>query len=112
MGTLFQDLRIALRGLKKSLTFTFIVTLSIGLAIGANTTIFTWMENLILNPFPLVADADRLVALNTTNPDGGASGAPPISGRNILTGARRPLHLKEWLFIVRCASISEIMTSK
>src|SRR5262245_59593680 len=79
METLFQDLRVALRGLKKSLTFTFIVTLSIGLAIGANTTIFTWMENLILNPFPLVADADRLVALNTTNPDGGASGAPPIS---------------------------------
>src|SRR5215475_14019166 len=79
MGTLVQDLRITLRGLKKGVTFTFIITLSIGLAIGANTTIFTWMESLILNPYPLVADADRLVALNTTNPDGGASGAPPIS---------------------------------
>ena len=79
MGTLVQDLRITLRGLKKSVTFTIIVVLSIGLAIGANTTVFTWMESLILNPYPLVADADRLVALNTTNPDGGASGAPPIS---------------------------------
>jgi len=79
MGSLVQDLRITLRGMKKSVTFTFIVVLSIGLAIGANTTIFTWMESLILNPYPLVVDTDRLVALNTTNPDGGASGAPPIS---------------------------------
>src|SRR5262245_35372947 len=79
MGTLFQNLRITLRGLKKSVAFTLIVVLSIGLAIGANTTIFTWMESLILNPYPLVEDADRLVALNTTNHDGGASGAPPIS---------------------------------
>ena len=79
MGTLVQDLRITLRGMKKSMSFTFIVVLSIGLAIGANTTVFTWMESLILNPYPLVADADRLVALNTTNADGGASGAPPIS---------------------------------
>ncbi|MCI0389783.1 MAG: ABC transporter permease [Acidobacteria bacterium] len=79
MGTLLQDLRVTLRGLKKSRAFSFIVVLSIALAIGANTTIFTWMESLILNPYPLVADADRLVALNTTNPAGGGGGAPPIS---------------------------------
>src|SRR5262245_54409294 len=79
MGTLLQDLRITFRGLKKSPVFTFIVMLSIALAIGANTTVFTWMERLILNPYPLVADADRLVVLNTTNLESGAGSAPPIS---------------------------------
>ncbi len=79
MGTISQDARFALRGLRKNRGMAFVIALSIGLAIGANTTIFTWMESLIFNPYPLVADADRLVALNTANADGSASGEPPIS---------------------------------
>src|SRR5262249_54254469 len=79
MQTLWQDLRFALRGLRKNKGMTCVIALSIGLALGANTTIFTWMEGLILNPYPHIASADRLVALNTANADGSASGEPPIS---------------------------------
>jgi predicted permease len=79
MSALLQDLRFALRGLKKNRGLTCVIALSIGLALGANTTIFTWMEGLILNPYPHIAGADRLVALNTANADGSASGEPPIS---------------------------------
>jgi len=68
-----------MRGLRKNRGLTCVIALSIGLALGANTTIFTWMEGLILNPYPHIAGADRLVALNTANADGSASGEPPIS---------------------------------
>ncbi len=79
MQAFWQDLRYGLRGLRKSKGLAFVIALSIGLAIGANTTIFTWLESLILNPWPHIAEADRLVALNTANADGSASGEPPIS---------------------------------
>jgi predicted permease len=79
MSDLLQDLRFAVRGLRKNKGLTCVIALSIGLALGANTTIFTWMEGLILNPYPHIAGADRLVALNTANADGSSSGEPPIS---------------------------------
>lgn len=79
MNTLLQDIRFALRGLRKNKGLACVIALSIGLAIGVNTTIFTWMESLLLNPYPLVADADRLVGLNTTRPDGSVSGMSPMS---------------------------------
>jgi predicted permease len=65
--------------LMKYLAVSLIVVLSIGLGVGANTMVYTWMESLILNPYPAVTDADRLVGLNTVNADGSASGAPPMS---------------------------------
>jgi predicted permease len=79
MQTLLQDLRYGARMLLKYPIVSLVVALSIGLGVGANTMVYTWMESLILNPYPAVADADRLVGLNTRNSDGGASGAPPLS---------------------------------
>jgi len=79
MNTLLQDLRFALRGLRKNKGLACVIALSIGLALGANTTIFTWLESLVLNPYPHIAGADRLVALNTANADGSSVGEPPIS---------------------------------
>src|SRR5262245_17217749 len=79
MNSLLQYLRFAMRGLRKNRGLTCVIALSIGLALGANTMIFTWMEGLILKPYPHIAGADRLVALNTANADGSASGEPPIS---------------------------------
>ena len=79
METLWQDLRFALRSIRKNPGFTAVVVLSIGLAVGVNTTVFTWMDSLILNPYPVIRDADQLLALNTANTDGAGSGEPPIS---------------------------------
>ena len=79
MQILWQDLRYARRMLSKHPIVALVIVLSMGLGVGVNTTVFTWMEGLILNPYPAVAEADRLVGLNTANPDGSASGAAPIS---------------------------------
>ncbi|MGH9842155.1 MAG: ABC transporter permease, partial [Blastocatellia bacterium] len=79
MQTLWQDLRYGARMLVKYPAVSLVVALSIGLGVGANTMVYTWMESLILNPFPAVEDADRLVGLNTTNPDGSAGNYPPMS---------------------------------
>jgi len=79
MQTLLQDVRFALRGLRKNKGLACVIALSIGLALGANTTVFTWLESLVLNPYPHIAGADRLVALNTANADGSSVGEPPIS---------------------------------
>ena len=71
MGTFFQDLRYGLRALRKQPLLTVVAVLSLGLAIGANTTVFTWLQTFVLNPLPAVQGYDRLVAVNTRAPGGG-----------------------------------------
>ncbi|HET9533277.1 MAG TPA: ABC transporter permease [Blastocatellia bacterium] len=79
MANLLQDIRFSLRGYRKNPVFALVMITSIGLAIGVNTTVYTWMESLIFNPYPVVKDADRLVAINTANQDGSGAGSLPIS---------------------------------
>ena len=57
-----QDLGYALRTLSKSPAFTAVAVLSLGLGIGANTAIFTFVNAALLKPLPY-PQADRIVAL-------------------------------------------------
>jgi len=63
MGTLWQDARYGLRMLRKSPVFTVVVTLSLAVGIGANTVVFTWIQAMLLDAMPGVADRSRLVAV-------------------------------------------------
>jgi predicted permease len=65
------DLRLALRTLIKAPGFTAVAVGSLGLGIGAVTTIYTWTDRFLINPLPLVPDASRLIYLQTRAVGGG-----------------------------------------
>jgi putative ABC transport system permease protein len=66
MERLFQDLRYAWRLLWKQPGFTAVAAASLALGIGANTTIFSLVDALLLRPLPVTAPA-TLVSIFTTD---------------------------------------------
>jgi predicted permease len=70
MINVLQDVRYALRTLRKRPTFAVVAVFTIAIGIGANTTIFSWLRSLVLNPFPGAAEPERIVAIENSAPDG------------------------------------------
>src|SRR5512134_3893113 len=62
MSTLLSDLRYAARGLRRSPLFSIVAILSLALGIGANTAIFTLIDQVLLRKLP-VTRPDELVML-------------------------------------------------
>ena len=67
MINLLQDLRFGLRMLAKNPGFTAVAVLSLALGIGANSTVFSIVDNLFIRPWP-VEDPAALVAVRATVP--------------------------------------------
>ncbi len=67
MRGLGQDLKLALRLLLKSPAYTVVAVLTLGLAIGATTAIYSVVNGVLLRPLPY-KDADRLVSIWETHP--------------------------------------------
>jgi macrolide transport system ATP-binding/permease protein len=69
VGSLFQECRVALRGLFKSPIFSAIAILSLGLGIGVNTAIFSLINAVLLRPLP-VEHPEELLRLESTDQGG------------------------------------------
>jgi macrolide transport system ATP-binding/permease protein len=62
----FQDLRFGLRMLRRNPGFSVLAILCLTLGIGANAAVFSWVEGILVRPYPLVSNQERLVALAGT----------------------------------------------
>jgi len=68
MTSFWQDVRYSLRMIGKAPGFAVIAILTLALGIGANTTIFSWINSTLLNPVPGLSSPSEVVALTLSQP--------------------------------------------
>src|SRR5205823_12211519 len=66
MQTFLQDLRFGFRMLRRTPSFSVLAILCLTLGIGTNAAALSWIEGILIRPYPLVAHQDRMFALNCT----------------------------------------------
>ncbi len=74
MRTIGQDVRFGLRMFLGHPWFSLVAVLTLGIGIAANTTVFSWIDTLLLRPYPGASGGGSLVLLENSNasaPNGG-----------------------------------------
>jgi hypothetical protein len=103
MDAMGQDLRYGIRQLFRSPGFSALAILCLTLGIGANTAVFSWIEEILFRPYPAVAHQERLVALSGTSL--GESGPTAISWPDFLD-LQRSCTLCDAFFVSKITSSS------
>src|ERR1700674_247597 len=68
MTSFWKDIRYGLRVFAKAPGFAAIAILTLALGIGANTTIFSWINSTLLNPVPGLSNPSEVVSLTLSKP--------------------------------------------
>ena len=68
MTSFWQDIRYSLRVIAKAPGFAALSILTLALGIGANTTIFSWINSTLLNPVPGLTKPNEVVSLTLNKP--------------------------------------------
>ena len=66
---MLQDIRFGLRLLRRNPGFSAIAILCLLLGIGANTVVLSWIEGVMLRPYPLVEDEENVFVIAGTAPE-------------------------------------------
>jgi len=69
-----QDIRYGARMLRRTPGFSILAILCLTLGIGTNAAALSWIEGILIRPYPLVAHQDRMVALSGTTRGGERGG--------------------------------------
>ncbi len=77
MGTLGQDIRYALRNLRKVPGFAVVAVITLALGIGASTAIFSVIDNVLMEPFPY-PDAQRFMSVLIHDTERSEPGGRPV----------------------------------
>jgi putative ABC transport system permease protein len=78
VSALQHDVRYALRALRNSPGFAAVAIVTIALAVGSNTAIFSFVNGFVLHPLPY-PDADRIVRMLERRPDGGLNSVSTLN---------------------------------
>ena len=70
MAAVWNHVRCGLRILRRTSWFTPVAVLMLGLGIAVNTTVFSWIDSVLLHPFPGVGDPHELALTETVIPSG------------------------------------------
>jgi len=94
-----RDMRLGLRMLRRSPGFTVLVIPCLTLGIGANAAVFSWVEGILLRPYPVVSHQERLVTLTGTVRDERDETSWPDTSWPDLLDVQRGCTLCETLFV-------------
>ncbi|MGB2666068.1 MAG: ABC transporter permease [Candidatus Acidiferrum sp.] len=99
--TAWQDLRFGFRMLRRSPGFSLLAILCLTLGIGANASVFSWIEGILFRPYPAVVHQEQLFALTGT-----ALGEPDLTSWPDLLDLQRSCTLVDSFIVTKITGTS------